>query len=66
MKEHQKKVAMIAKNDTDDLDEVTGRKHYDLLKSYNRFIRRSMIDHTSKSENSENTLMAIKKILVKQ
>jgi len=66
MKEHQKIVAKIAKNDTDDLDEVTGRKHYDLLKSYNRFIRRSMIDQTSKSENSENTLMAIKKILVKQ
>jgi len=65
MKEHQKVVAKLAKNDTDDLDEITGRKNYALLMSYNKFTRRSMIDHSDRNENSENTFMAIKKILVR-
>ena len=64
MKEHQKVVAKLAKNDTDDLDEITGRRDYDLLRSYNKFTRRSMIDQTIRNEVSENTLLSIKKILV--
>jgi len=64
MQEQQKLVAKLAKNNTDDVEEIDGRKIYRLYVSYNKFLRNSLQDHLEKNITNERIYLQLKKISV--
>jgi len=65
MHEHQRLVAKQAKNNTDDLEEIEGRKYYRVYESYNKFLRMSLLEHMEKFKLYEKIYIELRKITVR-
>ena len=64
MQEHQKLVARLAKNDTDDVEEIDGRRIYKIYMSYNVYLRNSLMDHIERNKDIERIYIMLRKISV--
>ncbi len=64
MQEHQKLVARLAKNDTDDFEEIEGRKLYRIYLSYNKFLNKSLDEYLEKHKEHERIYILLKEITV--
>lgn len=62
---NQERIAMQAKNDTQDKQEVEKRKVLNLCKLYNKFLRRKIDTHLKHNSELEKTYQSIKSITVR-